>query len=328
MKENDKAIHYLFWGIITAVIILSFFIIQNFIIALVSAFILAYLLKPIYNRLEKPLGKSWAAGITITSVLLIVLSTAGFIISTLASQIPQIVNQEFANKIIVSFENLPFQGIFQDYLPEIVSGARIFLLGMLSSILSEIPKRVIEIFVTFFATYYLLIDWENLKRRIKDLLPFKNKNSIMNQVEIVIEDILKGTLLLALIEMLIAAIGFLILGVPFAIFLAFLIGIFAFVPALGPLLVWVPVVLIELSLGNYTTAFGVLILGLILSSYIDNITRLKLIGKKSKIHPVVMIVGIFGGIALFGPMGFIIGPLILSILVTLMENAPKIEMTI
>src|SRR3989344_1333090 len=159
MKENDKAIHYLFWGIIIAVLILSFFIIKSFVIALVSAFILAYLLRPVYEKLEKPLGKAWAAGITIGIVLAIIVSTVGIIVSTLITQIPQLINQEFANKIITSVENLPFHGLVKSYLPEILSATRVFLLGIVSSILSEIPKRVLEIFVAFFATYYLLIDW-------------------------------------------------------------------------------------------------------------------------------------------------------------------------
>jgi len=291
----------------------------------VSSFILAYLLRPIYLYLEKPLGKIWAAGVTITVILIIVILTVGIIVSTLINQIPQIINEEFTNKLLDALEDIPFQETLKNYLPEIISATRVFLLGMVSSIISEIPKRVVEIFVTFFATYYLLIDWEKLKKKIKDLLPFENKHSIMSKIELVIEDILKGTLLLAIIETAIAAIGFLILGVPFALFFAFLIGIFAFIPALGPLIVWVPIALIELSLGNYTIAIGVIIIGLILSSYVDNIVRLKLIGKKSNIHPVIMLVGIFGGISLFGPMGFIIGPLVLSVLITLIENAPRIE---
>lgn len=325
MKDRETAIHYLFWGMILAIVVLSFFIIKDYIIALISSFILAYLLRPIYLRLKKPLGKSWAAGITITVVLLIIISTTGIIVSTLVSQIPELINEEFANKIILALSNLPFHSLFEAHLPEIVSATRSFLLGMLSSTLSEIPNKVIQIFVAFFATYYLLIEWDNLKEKIKDLLPFKNKNAIMDQVKIVVQDILKGTLLLALIEIAIAGVAFLILGVPYALFLAFLIGIFAFIPALGPVLVWVPVVLIELAIGNYVAAIGVLIVGLILTGYVDNITRIKLVGKKSNIHPVVMLVGIFGGISLFGIMGFIVGPLILSILITLIENAPKIK---
>ena len=323
--DQNKAIQYLFWGIIAIVLIISFFIVKNFLIPLVSAFILAYLLKPVYNKLEKPLGKTMAAGLTIGAVLLIIISTIGFIINSLISQIPQLVNQEFSNKIIKALESLPFEGVVKNYIPELVNAAHNLLLDMASSILSEIPKRVIGIFITFFATFYLLIEWDNLKTKIKEILPFKNKHAVMDQIENVIGDIIKGTFLLAIIETVVASIGFLILGVKFALLLGVLIGIFAFIPALGPIIVWVPVALIELVKGNYFSAIGVAILGIILSIYVDNILRIKLMGKKVNIHPVVMLVGIFGGVSLFGLVGFILGPLVLSILITLIENIPKIK---
>jgi predicted PurR-regulated permease PerM len=147
----------------------------------------------------------------------------------------------------------------------------------------------------------------------------------MNQIELVIKDILVGTFLLALLEATIAIIGFWLLGIKFAIVLGVLIGIFALVPALGPLLVWVPVAIIEFANGNIGTSIGVVVLGIILSTYIDSIVRVSLVGKKSKIHPVVMLIGLFGGIAIFGIIGFILGPLILSILLTIIENTPRLK---
>ena len=69
-----------------------------------------------------------------------------------------------------------------------------------------------------------------------------------------------------------------------------------------------------------------IILGLILSTYIDSILRIKLVGKKSKIHPVIVLLGLFGGISLFGIIGLILGPLILSIAITIIENIPKLKL--
>ena len=91
------------------------------------------------------------------------------------------------------------------------------------------------------------------------------------------------------------------------------------------MIVWVPVALMQFDLGNVGTSIGVIIVGVIMSSYVDSIIRLKLIGGKSKIHPVIMLVGLLGGIQIFGLIGFIIGPLILSIMLTIIESIPKLE---
>jgi len=319
----EKADMYLFWGIILIVIFLSYLVLRDFLIAIAAAFILAYLLKPIYDRLEKKIPKPAAALISILLIGVIIIAIIGTLIGSLISQLSEFTGQGIVDGLVENVKDLPYGDLIKENLSEIITKAGVFIIGLVSASVSEIPIKIVQFFVTLFTTYYILIDWDRIKKKISEILPFKNKHHVMEKVEVVIEDIIVGTFLLALIEAAITTIGFALLGVKFAILLGFLVGLFAFIPALGPLLVWVPVALIELSLGNIGTAIGVTIIGVILSTYVDSIIRIKLVGGKSKIHPVIMLVGLFGGISIFGLIGFILGPLILSVLLTIIENIPK-----
>mgnify|MGYP001563594730 CR=1 FL=1 len=105
--------------------------------------------------------------------------------------------------------------------------------------------------------------------------------------------------------------------------MAVTIGILAFIPGLGPALIWVPLSIIEFLYGEKYTALGVIIFGIFLTVYLDSIFRTKVLSKKTQTHPVVMLFGIIGGVQLFGLIGLIIGPLILIIFLTIIESMPK-----
>lgn len=324
-KSFERATKYLFWGIILIIIVLSYLVLRDFLIAIAGAFILAYLLKPIYDRLEKKTNKPIAALASLSIVIILILIIIGSLVGSLISQLSEFTGQSIIEEIERGVKNLPYEDVIKDNLSEIITRSGTFIIGLVSASISEIPTKIVQLFVTLFVAYYILIDWDKLKKKISDILPFKNKHYVMEKIETVIEDVIVGTFLLALIEAFIITVGFALLGVKFAILLGFLVGLFAFIPALGPLIVWVPVALIELSLGNVGTAIGVVIIGLFVSSYVDSIIRIKLVRGKSKIHPAVMLVGLFGGIQIFGLIGFILGPLILSILLIIIENIPKME---
>ena len=323
--DEEKRIRYFFWGIIAIIVILSYFILKEFLIALASAFILAYLLKPINDRLVKKMPIQLAAFLTILIVLIIILVIFFLIINSLINQLSEISGQKIIEGIKDNLNKLPYDEFVTKNLSEIISKLGEVFLKLVSEIITETPKKILTLFVTLFTTYYLLIDWDKLKKELSEILPFKNKHFVMERVETVIYDILVGTFILAVIETIIAIVGFWLLGIKLAVLLGFAIGVLAFIPALGPALVWVPLAIVEFSFGNYTAAIGVIVIGIILSSLIDGFLRIRLMKGKANIHPVIMLVGILGGVHFFGLIGFILGPLVLSILMTIVDNIPKIK---
>ena len=95
----------------------------------------------------------------------------------------------------------------------------------------------------------------------------------------------------------------------------------AFIPGLGPTIVWAPMAIYYLIVKDYSTMIGVIITGLVLSSFIDTIFRSKILGKRTNLNPFIMLIGILGGIAVFGIFGFIVGPIILIYTIKLLEEA-------
>ena len=194
------------------------------------------------------------------------------------------------------------------------------LISILTNITLHIPSFIITTVITSFGMYYLLIDWKPFTKKLIKYLPSTDKEALAKDISKITKNLIYGTLLVSLVEFIIALAGFWISGVQYFLLLPTIIAIFAFIPGLGPTIVWVPLFIIELIQQNYFTAIGVLITGLILSIGVDIIFRAKISGRGAKTHPLIILVGILGGISLFGIFGFIIGPLILSYAIEILEE--------
>ena len=194
------------------------------------------------------------------------------------------------------------------------------IVNYLGDLTARIPHLIISLLILIIAMFYLLRDWDSIIKRMKKYIPSENKEKVSKDIAQITRSVVYGSLLIALIQFVISLVGFWLLGFQYSLIFATLIAIFAFLPALGPIIIWVPAAIISFIQGEYFVAIGVVILGLILTLYTDTILRAKLSVKGTQVHPVTMIVGIVGGIILFGILGFVIGPLILSYTLTLLED--------
>ena len=325
MREKDvqKINKYIFWAVITILVILSYLIIKSFIISLVSAFILAYLTKPVFNYISPALGKKISALFCIILVIMIIILPLVAIASGIINQAEQSLTTELIKSTFKKISSYPLlQNLNLDISDLTKSGIEI-IISLLKTSALALPRIILSIIITLIAIYFILIDWDNLAVNLNKYLPFKDKEKVRKDISRVTNFLVYGTLLIGLIEFVIAAIGFFIVGVKSYLFLSALIFLFAFIPALGPAAVWAPLAIYYLLVQNYPTAIGIIIIGLILSILIDGLLKIKLLGHKTNINPLVMLLGILGGIPLFGIFGFIIGPLILVYTIELIEELIK-----
>lgn len=320
-RENDRVIdRYIFWVIIIGLIILSAYVIKPFIIALVSAFILAYLVKPVYDRMSRKFNRKLSALSCVVLIIIVIVlplsAVAGGIIKQAYESVNETNVQQFLDKISSNsiVESLGLE------LNDIKEKGISLLVSWLTGVISYLPSLILSILITIIGVYYILMNWEYLASVLKKYIPFENKNKIINEVSEITDNIVYGTVLIGIIEFAVALIGFYISGVKFFLLLPMLIGLLAFIPGLGPAIVWVPLGAVYLFSGNYYALIGVIITGLIISIYIDTFLRVKIIGNKAKINPLVLLIGILGGVAIFGIFGFIIGPLILVYTIKLVQE--------
>ena len=320
--EKDDVKKYLFWGILAVIILVSYFLLKDFITAILSAFVLAYLIKPIYDRLSKKIPKKLASFITVLISIIIIVTILAIVITSLTGQLVKVANEDTTSQIVSYFSHTKYSNIITQNINLITEKLGGYLLNLVSSTAWYIPGLVLNIFIVFFTTFYLLIEWESLREKIIKIIPFENKKLIVEKIEKTAREILLATLIVAVLEAIIAMIGFWILGIKLYLILGLIIGILALIPALGPALIWIPMAIIFFIGGKYILFTGIIILGLILSLGVDYLLRIRILGRKTKMHPVILLFGLLGGIKLFGIMGFVIGPLILSILITIIENIP------
>lgn len=316
--EKKVLLRYLLLAIIAILVFTSFKILQPYLIILISAFILAYLIKPVYSRLNKKLGKNNSAFLSIIILFILLIIPFSIIIGGITNQAYKLINKENLNKITQIISEIPFiENIDVANLTERVTSE---LISTTTSVLSYLPSLIISLIVLIFALYYILIDWDKLSKELKKYLPFKNKEKVANDIASVTNGLIYGMFLTAIIEFVLAMAGFYISGVELYLLLPVLIFFFAFIPSLGPTIVWVPMAIFYVFTQNWFTLAGVVITGLILSIYVDAVLRTKILGRKAKIHPLIMLVGILGGISIFGLFGFLIGPLVLIYTIELIKT--------
>lgn len=305
---------------------ISLYIIRGFIITILSAMILAYIFYPIYNKLYKSTKNKVLSALLVSFVLILVISIPVFFASN------TIINESVkffhtVNNIDISDFSEKLSNFFGDnvdlafYVKEIVNKLSLYIAESTSSFILAVPSKVLAGFIMLFVMYYLFKDGKDFVEKMKSYLPLKSryKDSIAKKFDEVVYAVLYGTVVTAFIQGVVGGIGLWVFGVSSPLLLSLIMALLAMLPFLGPWLIWLPAAIMKIIEGDNVNGIGLLIYGLLIVSTVDNIIRPKLIGMKSKIHPVVVLVGVLGGLASFGLLGVILGPLILAIAITFMQ---------
>jgi predicted PurR-regulated permease PerM len=317
--QSNSIKKYALWSVIAILVILSFFIIRDYIIPLISAFILAYLAKPLYSWFNKKFSNQISAAFCIVIIILVIVIPLTLLIGSLANIASQSISIEGLSNIESKISSLPLlKNIDVTVLNEKLTSV---LISIVTSTLRQIPSLALTLLITLLGVYFILLNWPMLAANLKKYLPFKDKTRIASEIGAATHNIIYGYLLIAIIEFIIAAVGFSISGVSYALIYATIIAIFAFVPGVGPGAVWILLAIFHLFSQDYTAAIGIIITGLVISFGVDTFLVVKVVGSKSRIHPLILLVGILGGVPLFGIFGFIIGPLVLVYTIKLIEEA-------
>ncbi|MDE5677329.1 AI-2E family transporter [Phocaeicola sp.] len=183
-----------------------------------------------------------------------------------------------------------------------------FLMGSISSF-------AVNAFVLVFILYSMLIGGTRMEKYIYDLLPFsdENKQHVLKEINRIVRSNAIGIPLLAVIQGGIATLGYYLFGVPSALLFGFFTCFATVIPIIGTTLVWLPLAAYLALSGEWTHAIGLLLYCALIVTNVDNLIRFILQKKMADTHPLITIFGVVVGLSLFGFMGVIFGPLLLSI---------------
>ena len=196
-------------------------------------------------------------------------------------------------------------------------------LSFIVSILPRIGQIIMEgasslavnLFVMIFVLYFMLIGGKKMEAYVNDILPFNEANTqeVIREINMIVRSNAIGIPLLAIIQGGVAMIGYLIFGAPNILLLGFLTCFATIIPMVGTALVWFHVAAYLAISGDWFHAIGLAAYGAIVVSQSDNLIRFILQKKMADTHPLITIFGVVIGLPLFGFMGVIFGPLLLSL---------------
>lgn len=202
----------------------------------------------------------------------------------------------------------------------------VWLSGNLSSFFSSALRLTLSAFLYVLCLFYLFRDGQSLTRNILAWSPLFDTHDklILTKISTAVVSVLRGQLMIGLVQGLLTGIGFWIFGVPHPVIWGTVAAIASLVPAIGTSFVNGPAIIYLFLIGNTFSGFGLLIWAVVAVGLIDNLLGPYLINRGVQIHPFLVLISVLGGISFFGPIGFIAGPVVLSLLFALLELYPII----
>ena len=350
---GSKKFNLLASAVLLIVFAATVYVTKAFIAPLLLSFFIDFVLFPVYSRIHCLTGRKNLSAFL--SLLLVVLFFMVFLLSafnaiateasglfssqedivqsldvyitqkteesidTLHVVLNKFVSESTANETIERLRDLvrpfieaPRDRIVSNVLPQIASAATY----VATSFFTELPVLMSQFFVAIMITYYLLIGGSSAVKEFLLVLPERDiMNYFVGELNRIYNNLFNVYLLTSLITGAFAAIGFALFGVSYPFLWGLATAIFALLPMIGPPIVFVPICIYFLVMGNYLAGIGLFIYSLIFINTIpENVIRPKLASQGAKIHPSITLLAFAAPIFVVGFLGFIIGPLLYGFL--------------
>lgn len=298
--------------------------------------VLAIVSRPIFHRLHRLFRSNAAAAfLTVTLAATAVLLPLAFFFALLSSELGGVfsnIKDNFDADIFGRLLRSMLPSSVHDQIPalldeglRIVRGIAEALSRNLVSFFSDLVGIFLGLIVVVMSAYYFLKDGAKIKQEVKTLSPLSDEHDELVFVRVItaVSAVMNGTLVVGVIKGVTAGVFYWIFGVPAPLFWGTMTGIASFLPVFGIAFIAVPAVAYLYFAGHAAGALGLLVTSIAVVGAIDNFLQPKLIGGKIKIHPLLVLLSILGGLRFYGFAGFILGPLTLAVLIALMDIYKK-----
>lgn len=331
MIVNRIVEYTFFFGLLLLAGYLVWEIISPFVSALALAAIIVTICYPLYERIldRTPFkNQSLAAFATTILVLLIVIFPLMFITRALVNEavdVYKIVNggQIGVERFLKDAEALgaAFLPGFELNVAEYLKQGASWLASNLGAIFAGTASTLFLFFIAMIGSFYFFRDGRYFTRQLVHISPLPDEEDelILQRLATAVRSVATGTVLVALIQGVLTAFGLWLFGFERFVLWGTIAAFGALIPGLGTSIVFVPAVIFLVLSGAYLKAAGVLLWATIAVGLIDNFLGPYLMSRGSALHPFLILLSVLGGITLFGPIGFIVGPVILSFFIVLLE---------
>ena len=171
--------------------------------------------------------------------------------------------------------------------------------------------------------YYLFRDHEKIIQLLPDFLPMERRQgeALLRRIQEVLNASMNGVLVIALIQGTLGGVMFWILGIPSSLLWGVAMVFLSLIPLLGTSIIWFPAALILLSKGYWIKCIILVFWGVAVIGMVDNILRPRLVGRKAHMHELLIFFSVMGGVKVFGVLGILLGPVVLSVAMGFIEVA-------
>lgn len=244
--------------------------------------------------------------------------------------LPQVIQQQLDRLGLLDLSQV------QARITALLASSGQFLTGQLFSAGQHTLKFVASLGIMLYLLFFLLRDGRGLLRRIGYAVPLaaQHRQRLFQKFVTVVRATVKGSIVVAMVQGLLGGLALWVLDIPAVLLLTVLMIILSLLPAVGASLVWIPVALYLVSIGDIWQALALSIWGVVVIGLADNLLRPLLVGKDTQMPDYLVLISTLGGISMFGLNGFVIGPLIAALFIAVWDifavehqNAPPLEAT-
>lgn len=329
----QKSELYFLSALLAIMLVLVFFIFEPFLYALLLAVIFATVFAPVHKKMLSLTrdNKGLSALLSTAFVLIVIVAPITFLSIQIFQEATQLYTSLVDNGGLVGLTDvvkesvrgfgIPFISVDSIDLGQYMKQGLNFIIQNLGTIFSNIARIMVSLFILLIALYYFFKEGSKLRKSAIALSPLQDiyDETIFKKLEIAINSVVRGSIAVGLVQGMLTAIGFTIFGVPSPVLWGSMAAISALIPGFGTSLVIFPAILFLFFTGATSAALGLLIWGLVAVGLVDNVLGPKLVGRGARLHHFLVLLSVLGGISLFGPIGFLFGPLALALLFALLE---------
>lgn len=318
---------YFFFGLFLATFVFTFMIFQPFWIVILLGIAFSIVLYPIYKWLVSKHLPSWLSSlltvILFAFLLLGPLSGIGILIFKQSQNVYQSLTMgdgigPFVNSIGNTINEILPEGVNFDLKQKVAD----FVI-VISQNIAKIFSTTLEAFLSFtlilLSMFYFIKDGPRWRTEIVNLSPLSDEDDrkIIARIETAVNGVVKGYLLIAILQGILMGIGLTIFGVPNGALWGVVAAVASLVPMIGTAFVSIPAIIYLLAMGDTVHAIGFVIWATLIVGLVDNFLNPLIISGKIQIPPIFILFAVLGGISLLGPIGVLVGPLTVSVLYTL-----------
>ena len=333
----SRKVELIFFCVLAALTaLLTFFILKPFLSPLFLAMVFTIVFKPFYDFLLRRMGGKAAVSALLTVLALVLIIVVpvflcGFFIFRDAQAFYQSISGGWQSGGVLQAAVEPIQNFVRHYIPGFsfdfigyLKQGLSLLIQNFGALFGKIFTAVLQVFLMLLGVFYFLRDGKKFREHLIFLSPLSDTHdrNILAKFELAVHSVVTGALSIAVIQGVLSVAGFVIFGLPNPTLWGAVTAIAALIPGVGTALVIVPAILYLFFFGSTFSAVGLLIWGSVAVGVVDNVLGPLLMRRRLNIHPFLVLLSVLGGLSLFGPVGFLAGPITLALFFALIDIYP------